>query len=45
MTFPTLWRKRIAFVVTVLPAKSGSDVMFCLQHYYGLIINSSRRDL
>ena len=28
MTLPTLWRKRIAFVVTILPAKSGSDVMF-----------------
>ena len=33
MTLPTLWRKRVAFVVTFLPAKSGSDVMFCLQHY------------
>ena len=28
-------------VSTVLPAKSDSDVMFCLQSYQGLIINSS----
>ena len=26
---------------TVLPAKSDSDVMFCLQSYQGLIINRS----
>ena len=26
---------------TVLPAKSDSDVMFCLQSYQGLIINIS----
>ena len=26
---------------TVLPAKSDSDVMFCLQRYQGLIIDSS----
>ena len=27
---------------TVLPAKSDSDVMFCLQIYQGLIIDRSR---
>ena len=27
--------------VTVLPAKSDSDVKFCLQHYQGLIIDIS----
>ena len=27
--------------VTVLPAKSESDVMFCLQSYQGLIIDRS----
>ena len=26
---------------TVLPAKSGSDVMFCLQNYQGLEIDRS----
>ena len=26
---------------TVLPAKSDSDIMFCLQHYWGLIIDRS----
>ena len=26
---------------TVLPAKSDSDVMFCLQSYQGLIIDKS----
>ena len=26
---------------TVLPAKSGSDIMFCLQSYQGLIIDRS----
>ena len=28
-------------IVTVLPAKSDSDVMFCLQSYQGLIIDRS----
>ena len=28
-------------IFTVLPAKSGSDVMFCLQSYQGLIIEIS----
>ena len=27
--------------ITVLPAKSDSEVMFCLQRYQGLIINRS----
>ena len=27
---------------TVLPAKSDSDIMFCLQSYQGLIINRSQ---
>ena len=27
--------------VTVLPAKSDKDVMFCLHSYYGLRINKS----
>ena len=27
--------------ITVLPAKSDSDFMFCLQHYQGLIIDRS----
>ena len=26
---------------TILPAKSNSDVMFCLQNYQGLIIDRS----
>ena len=26
-------------ITTVLSAKSDSDVMFCLQHYQGLIID------
>ena len=26
---------------TVLPAKSDSDVMFCLHHYQGLMIDRS----
>ena len=26
---------------TVLPTKSDSDVMFCLQSYWGLILDSS----
>ena len=30
------------FPNTVLPAKSDSDVMFCLQNYQGLIFNRSR---
>ena len=29
------------FTATVLPAKSNSDVMFCLQSYQGLIIDMS----
>ena len=34
----------IRFIVsaTVLPAKSDSDDMFCLQSYQGLIIDRSR---
>ena len=28
-------------LVTVVPAKSESDVMFCLQKYQGLIIDRS----
>ena len=28
-------------IANVLPAKSDSDVMFCLQSYQGLIINRS----
>ena len=31
----------IVFQYTVLPAKSDSDVMFCLKHYKELIIDSS----
>ena len=31
----------MAFVVTVLPAKSDSGVMFCLQSYQGLRIDRS----
>ena len=29
------------FIITVLPAKSDNDVMFCLQNYQGLIIDRS----
>ena len=29
------------FFITVVPTKSDSDVMFCLQSYQGLIINKS----
>ena len=32
----------IKMVSTVLPAKSDSDVMFCLQSYQGLRIDRSR---
>ena len=27
------------YIATVLPAKSDSEIMFCLQSYQGLIIN------
>ena len=37
-----LWlTKRPVTPSTVLPAKSDSDFMFCLQSYQGLIIDSS----
>ena len=32
-----MWRKN-SYKHTILPAKSDSDVMFCLQRYKGLII-------
>ena len=31
----------LVLCLTVLPAKSDSDVMFCLQSYQGLIIDRS----
>ena len=31
----------LSSLLTVLPAKSDSDVMFCLQSYQGLIIDRS----
>ena len=34
-------KNKIVRVSTVLPAKSDSDVMFCLQSYQRLIINRS----
>ena len=34
----------IPYIVTVLPAKSNSGVMFCLQSYQGLIIDGSLVD-
>ena len=33
--------KVVSDLFTVLPAKSNSDFMFCLQSYQGLIINRS----
>ena len=30
-----------SLAITVLPAKSDSDVMFCLQSFHGLIIDRS----
>ena len=36
-------REKVSFTVgTLLPAKSDSDFMFCLQSYQGLIIDRSR---
>ena len=34
-------KTKIKHKTTVLPAKSDSDVMFCLQSYEGLIIDRS----
>ena len=31
----------LKYICTVLPAKSDSDVLFCLQHYQELIIDKS----
>ena len=35
------WRKYSQFYATILPAKSDSDIMFCLQSYQGFIIDRS----
>ena len=37
----TLLLEYIFLRITVLPAKSDSDVMFCLQSYEGLMIDRS----
>ena len=33
------WQLSLGRLITVLPAKSDSGVMFCLQSYHGLIID------
>ena len=41
MTVAGVWQKDKCYTCTVVPAKSDSDVMFCLQSYQGLIIDRS----
>ena len=40
-TFKSLKHKHCFILATVLSAKSDSDVIFCLQSYQGLMIDSS----
>ena len=41
MTAACVWHKDKCYTCTVVPTKSDSDVMFCLQSYQGLIIDRS----